>query len=393
MIASFLRLMIDSLSAKSLPIFEVPGHSISSARIARNTAWSAFASAHPDLRFTGMQLAHAVVKADHLDYANPTLPGIGFLLQSHRIIDWSSPQLCLRPGASTLLTDFVRTSMAGRIGQGLALLFMQSKGYAQAMHLHAYLESMCIRTSDGAGRRQPVADFLCEGPAAARALAESKASFAKRTNEPSEVKQRLKSALVEQVEPWMGKISPPATKGFVIATYLRECSDSSADDSALVFVDPEDQNGSNEVEVPSVTVRRENYAAWLSAMGLQDAGARLRDRRIDEGRRVTFAVIDTANGEFAFPSLCCIAFPGDERPSISFDTKCMAAGIEFRVLRAIAQAVQGDEAALVTYQYQYHDEPLQARRDESKTFSIFPDGTFLGTVDFGQIVRIEEFVL
>jgi hypothetical protein len=71
----------------------------------------------------------------------------------------------------------------------------------------------------------------------------------------------------------------------------------------------------------------------------------------------------------------------------------MAAGIEFRVLRAIAQAVQGDEAALVTYQYQYHDEPLQARRDESKTFSIFPDGTFLGTVDFGQIVRIEEFVL
>lgn len=391
MIASFLRLMIDSLSAKSLPIFEVPGHSISSARIARNTTWSAFASAHPDLRFTGIQLAHAVVKADHLDHANPTLPGIGFLLQSHRIIDWSSRQLRLRPGASTLLTDFVRTSMAGRIGQGLALLFMQSRGYPQAMHLHAYLESMRVGTSDGAGRRQPVADFLCEGPAAGRALAESKASFVKRTNEPSEVKQRLKSAMVEQVEPWMRKISPPATKGFVIATYLRECSDSSADDSALIFVDPEGQNGSNEVELSSATVRRENYAAWLSAMGLPDAGMRLRDRQSDEGRRVAFAVIDTGNGEFAFPSLCCVAFAGDKRPSMLLDRKCMAAGIEFRALQEIARAVDGDEAALV--QYHYHDKPLQAKRNQGESFSIFPDGTFLGTVDFGRLVGIEEFVL
>lgn len=63
-----------------------------------------------------MNLAHAVVTADFLDYTSPLLPGLGFLLQSYEIIDWTNPDLCLNKDGANKLSDVAHSALCARIG-------------------------------------------------------------------------------------------------------------------------------------------------------------------------------------------------------------------------------------------------------------------------------------
>ncbi len=104
-------------------------------------------------------------------------------------------------------------------------------------------------------------------------LIESKGSFSLGENDPTAIKSVLKSALTKQVDPWMGYLNPPPSNGHVVYSCLRE---KSCAPSALFVVDPDgDEGGATSLPFAPEQVMRENYSAWLRAMGLSDAAARL----------------------------------------------------------------------------------------------------------------------
>lgn len=374
---SGLRSLIASVGTKRLPVFEMAANTVQMPRLARAPSWANVTEPKDDLSFSGIQLAHSVIKADFLDYRNPLLPGIGFVLQSHDIVDWQSQDFCLKPGASKILNDFVLTSLAGRIGQGLAILFCHNEKLCFTAHLRQFLESRGILTRDANGELLPIADFVFDGPGN-RAIVEAKASLSIRKNEPSRVKSIFKKALETQVNPWMPRVNPSATKSFVISTYLREKPDPAADPSALVFVDPSRDGGNGDIVLSREAVCRENYAAWLSAMGLVDEANRLRQRQIEGHEKSLFVVYNIAGLPFAFP--IDVVFPSrllfDCHPGVETHVGHMSAGIHLDALYALRDAAAGDEEALLRY-----PAPMSTRSNSNDdyAYSIFPDGTFLGS--------------
>lgn len=370
------RSLIGALGHKRLPVFEMDKATVLAPRLSRNTRWKSVTKPKGDLRFRGVQLAHAVVKSDFLEYRNPLLPGIGFVLQSHHIVDWSRSDLCLQIGGSTLLSDFARTSMTGRVGQGLALLFAYSQGYVFTAHLREYLQSQRIPVNTVNGRPLAVADFVCDGKG--RAVVEAKSSFSVQRNEPSNVKRVLKKALNDQVSPWMKRLNPVATKSFVVGSYLREHSNPRCDASALVFVDPEGDGGGGDIEMSPATVRRENYAAWLCAMGLLQEAERMRSRESQHLGKVSFVVFRVGERTVAFPERSDWSFLTGIVPHRELSGRWFAAGIHLDALKALQAAARGDDARLLDYR------PLEYGVDEvtqgdGDAYSVFPDGTFLGS--------------
>ena len=382
--------LIGSMGQKRLSVYEMPNATVQGNRLAKNPDWSTLTYKHGDLTFTGYQLAHAVIKADFLEYRNPTLPGIGFVLQSHHFINWVSTELCLKTGAAKLLGDFARTGLTGRIGQGISLLFSHSQGYSFAAHLREYLEASNISTRDAGGRALPIADFVCDASAGARAIVESKASLSSNGNDPSAVKSLLKCALNNQVVPWMSRLIPPATKSFVVCSYLRERSNAGSCPSSLVFVDPENNNDLGEFDLSPATVRRENYAAWLSVMGLIQEAERLRNRDSDGIESIPFAVVKFGLHEFAFPISIRTPFRRHYLSVAQLTLGWLAIGIHVKALIALSRAVQGDDEPLIGYRG-LNQENLEAADNQS--YSIFPDGTFFGNLDQLSDLHITEVML
>lgn len=88
-----------------------------------------------ELKLTGWRLAHAVKKADCLrQMPFEFLQHLGFLLEYLPALDWRRGNLRLLPGVASAYADFAGSSLAGRIGQGVALLFMDARGYSFAAH-------------------------------------------------------------------------------------------------------------------------------------------------------------------------------------------------------------------------------------------------------------------
>ena len=371
MILGFLRSLIGPLGQQQLPVFEMLHSTVMTKKLSNAPQWNTLTKKRKSLTFTGLQLAHAVVKADFLEYRNPILPGAGFLLQSHHVIDWSSPDFCLKKGGSSLLSDFTRTSMAGRIGQGITLLFANSLEYAFTAHLRQHLESIGVATTKK-GKLLPVADFVCDGPN--RALFESKASFSEKKNHPSTVKSDLKAALLKQVNPWKGKLNPAATKSYVVGTYMREKADPTCDPTSLVFVDPGEPMIDGELDLPIAMLRRLNYASWLSAMGISESAERLRSHQTDGQRSIAFLIFDVMGHRIAVTDFLCYDWPFHPQ-------RAFAAGFELNALRAIQSAALGDDRQLLAYR------PLLDIPGNGMGYSIFPDGTFLGSFNPSQIIE------
>lgn len=382
--------LLESIGQKRLSVYEMPNATVQESRLTNNPDWNTLTHQHGDLIFTGYQLAHAVIKADFLEYRNPTLPGIGFILQSHHFIDWVSTDFCLKAGAAKLLGDFARTGLTGRIGQGISLLFAHSKGYSFTAHLREYLEANNIPTRDAAGRALPIADFVFDGSTNARAIVESKASLSLNGYDPSSVKSLLKSALNNQVIPWMSRLIPPATKSFVVCSYLRERANSGACPSSLAFVDPENTSDVGEFELSPESVRRENYAAWLAAMGLIQEAERLRNRDSAGMEAVWFAVVKVREREFAFPIAFCPPFRVHHFPVVQLTSGCVVAGIHVDALHAVSRASQGDEKALVEYLGIVQE---SVEKPDNNWHSIFPDGTYFGNIDQSSAFQIIGVVL
>ena len=374
-----------------LPVFEMPHATVTGGRLPDNSQWDDVVDARDPLLFTGTQLTHAIIKADHLNYRNPSVPGLAFVIQSHDIIDWASDLLCLKAGGSGILQDFVRTSMTGRVGQGIAILFAQSQGYKFTAHLEDHLVSSGVSVRSAKGKKRQIADFVFDNGKLGRAIVESKASFESGANDLSDAKSYLKSGLNDQVIPWMSRINPRANKGFVVKSYVREHG--STDDSALVFVDPEGDSDEGMIELSYESVRRSNYAAWLNAMGLRNAAKRLRTKRREETEKVRFLVVKDDGSRLAIPWQHKALFD-----TLYFEDYYMMArhnrssshlslpflGMDYNALIAVSETIGGNSTKLMRYGTAGSTFRWRSNDSEYAVVSVFPDGTAFG--DLGQVL-------
>lgn len=352
----------DLMRHSSIDVFEWSRSDVLLPRLSNGTRWLHLASPRSALSFNGWDLAHAVVKADFLQPGSLALPGLGFLLQMHHMLDFSSStNLRLKPNAASNLADVTKSSSIGRLGQGFSLLFGHQRGLDYVGHLATDPAVQAHPLSRGG----KVADFLFEDAAGDRTVLESKASVSLPDNFPSKVKGVLKKALSEQVEPWVQALTPGVSKGYVVYSCLREAGATTP--SAITFVDPPKQYDDHPIDLPETWVKRQNYAAWLTAMGLGQSAEKLRNCVEDEPQIVTLITREIQDQVYAFVPL-----------GISKHKAIFSMGINVVALEAIGSALRGDEEALAKSRI----ERGRTKADIAEApYSIFPDGTFLGMVD------------
>ena len=352
----------DLMRHSSIDVFEWSRSDVLMPRLSNGTRWHHLASPRSALSFNGWDLAHAVVKADLLQPGSLALPGLGFLLQMHHLLDFSSPtNLRLKPNAAGNLADVTKSSSIGRLGQGFSLLF----GHQQGLDFVGHLATDPTVRAHPLSRRGKVADFLFEDAAGDRTILESKASVSLPDNIPSKVKGVLKEAVTKQVDPWVQALTPGVSKGYAVYSCLREVSATTP--SAIIFVDPPKQYDDHPIELPETWVKRQNYAGWLTAMGLGQSAEKLRNRVEGEPQIVTLITREIQDQEYAFVTIGILKYQD-----------IVSIGINVVALEAISSALRGDEEALAKSRI----EQGRAKADiAEEPYSIFPDGTFLGMVD------------
>lgn len=368
---------VQMLGSTSIEVYEWSEADVRKKRLSNSPSFSGLTTQQQNLTFNGFGLAHAVVKADYLDRRSVFMPGIGFLLQAQNILDvWASP-ITLKAGASKAMNDFSLTSLSGRVGQGLTILYGQSLGMKFAAHLRSHVASLSVASSH---LNDAMADFLFANEHSS-ALFESKASFTLQDNEPTSIKSVLKRALEKQIDPWMGYLTPAPNNGYVVYSCLRE---SAWKPSAIFVVDPPERSD-NMPGIPLTPdqVRRENYGAWLRAMGLNGPARRLvMDPHAEPDEptsEVPFILREIGGRTYAFRERPDFPYGGWSWPHA-------ALGLDFEVLQVISKALQPSARSELRVE-------LPARMPEQPSnVSIFPDGSIFGHVYF-KPARVELLTL
>ncbi len=333
-------------------------------------------AANPNrLSFKGIQLAHAIVKADcyHRDRFEWFMAWC-FLIQHHQVFDWNSTELRLNPGARNLYFDFVQTTLTGRVGNGLTLLLANHLGFPFQAHFTTHLANNPPVGAPVLPTQAP--DFIC-GTVANQAIFESKGSFPG-AGSRGDVSGDLHQGRT-QIGNWPTLLG--IAKSYACASYVRESGDLDAEGSMVCFVDPEGDNDRPLIEFPPVQMLRDNYAAWFVAMGLPDVAARLRSG--DSGGRVShrFVILrfDPNVGD-----RMSIAFPADQnveheiRKVLGQNFEMPRFGIEHEVLLGIADLERG--RIYEVFGEQLLPESTSQSDTDGGSYSLFPDGTFLGAI-------------
>ena len=253
-----------------------------------------------DLSFGAWRLVHALKKADFARRPSSSLlwPGtVGFLLEHAHLFDWSSENLRLNPGKSDSYADFTRTSIAGRVAQGMALLFLEGEGYAYVGRFDSIVRHIGSGKSSRERKQQrpKEPDFIVENGAKEQALAEAKGRFVPVDGDP-DVKGDLKAAL-EQLSSGTALIIPQPPKSFAVGTFLKEVDDCSKEPSLIAYTDPPPDEPGDPVELPGDAARRANYASWLLLMGF-DGSARRLSTRSGEPERRTAPIITVGKHQY-----------------------------------------------------------------------------------------------
>jgi hypothetical protein len=377
-------------------------------------------SAKEEISFSAWRMAHALKKADCAREASPALlaaGAAGFLLEHVYLFDWQHDGLRLNAGMSDFYADITRASLAGRVAQGIALLFLESQGYAYTSRLSAeikrqngmaraqgHLKSK-IKKSGAAQSRVP--DFLVENDKGERALAESKGAFVP-PNEHCNIKGALNDAL-EQLDGWDRVLLPQPLKSFAIGTFLRESDDVFEEPSLIAFVDPQPGQPDRPIEVPPDAIRRSNYASWLALMGFSDAAQRLRTRAGDLQQR-TVPLIRLGGRPYVVSIISIRPRAAEDRRETEFwhdiddwpylfwgpfsDGICLElVGLDLDVVRALGQASDHSigQGLMALEPYERHDIPSEV--DGGRFYgSVFSDGSLLGELRIARSsrLRLEE---
>ena len=358
-----------------------------------------------DVSFSAWRLAHAVKKADCARWPSSQIlwtGTAGFLLENAHLFDWNTGELCLNEGMSSFYADFSASGLAGRIAQGMALLFLEEKGYAYVGRFESeWKRRAAIQNKPWPAGKKKAPDFIAENEKKEWVLAESKGSFASPDNKPN-IKGVLNEGLT-QLDGWDKLITPQPIKSFAIGTFLRETGDGSKETSAIAFVDPEPEAPQDPAEFPVDAVRRANYTSWLSLMGFDDAASRLRTGA-GEAQRRTVPVITLGGHKYAvsiasiapsLPDLSGREFWHDFRdwtfePFGFFrDGICIELiGLDLKILRDLGAALSTSitSALMGLTPAQRRDAP--ADMDAGAFYgSIFSDGSLLGELRFSRPSR------
>lgn len=370
------------MGTTSIDVYEWPESNVRMARLPNASAMASLATKRLPLKFNGWALAHAVVKADYLDRRSLLMPGLGFLLQAANIISFGGQTFCLRKGASKILNDVSLSSLSGRVGQGLAILYGHSIGMKFAAHLKSYVETLPATSIAAQHKDERMADFLFAN-SCQTCLIESKGSFSQVEDDPTKIKSTLKDALSKQVDPWMGYLQPTPANGYVVYTCLRELN---GVPSAIFVVDPPgDESISSPIPFGPEQVVRENYAAWLRAMGLFDAAERLLGRavvrQVEVRMQVGFLIFDVRGQEYAVPG------PASHWPPFWWGDAPLV-GMQLSVLKRISEALSDSQQTLSAVAENIHQTPIE----DSLEGSIFPDGSIFFSA-YDKPLRVESILL
>jgi hypothetical protein len=374
------------------------------------------ANPHPDLALTPYRLFHAAAKADLMrvrsaEEVEERQEEMAFLCR--RLLDWSQQPLRLAPGRSTKYKT--RSGLAGMLGEGVALLFMDHLGFPFWDHAESVLRrakgEQVEDDHDDALPGQPpldtnagtddTPDFICEDRQGHFVITEAKAGFVRpRPGTRPDIKGALARGLV-QTDSMCAKFGVTPHKSYVIGTYLREVGDTCSEIPLVAVVDPKFADVQNS-GFPDDWVRRGNYAAWLLMMGFPRSAEALRLRSGSEGQRIALPVIRLAGRDFAlsvFPCACDtgLASPLDSGRTVATQDvpadvvllilRMMAAmnrplrvvGIEVNTLHRIGRAaIFGPSAPLIDL-----PEIRSLVRFEEEWFSgsVLSDGTLFGQIN------------
>ncbi len=380
-------------------------------------------SASGKIEISAWRLAHAIKKADCARRFPPLwlyVASAGFLIEHFYLFNWDPENLRLAGGMADGYADSTRTSLAGRIAQGMTILFMEERRYAFVERFSLFLRRHSTLPRSAAQRKQDkTPDFVFEkhsqeSAVPERALAESKGGFVSPGRNP-DIKGELRNAL-EQLDGWDKRLSPQINKSFAVGTFLREVDDNSTEPSLIAFVDPEPGESDGTIEYRPDAIRRANYAAWLTGMGFNDAALRLLGRPGSSETRLRLPVVGLANRRYAVsiasvqPKLMRDAVVDDQFWMMledwsfwphhlfrrGFAVEIM--GLELGVLRALAETTTtGNAERLMAL------EPIVERKSfldtDAGSFagSIFTDGSILGELQVargsGPWFELNEVVL
>lgn len=348
------------------------------------------------LKFSAWRLAHAIKKADCLRWPSAPIRWAGataFLLENGHLFDWSASEWCLNEGMSQFYADFTGTGMAGRIAQGMALLFLEDNGYAYVGRFETeWRQRATTQDRQWPADKTKAPDFIAENAQHDWVLAESKGGFSSSGTKPP-IKGALREGLA-QLDDWDKYITPQPIKSFAIGTFLRETGDTSRETSLIAFVDPEPEATENPVEFSRDAVRRANYASWLSVMGLNEAAARLRSGE-GEPQKYEFPLLAIAGRQYVvsisavtprYPSLSDREFWREFRdlrlwPFLWFrdGIDIELVGLDLKVLRALSLVTKpaGVSELMALEPTGPRDTPADL---DGGTFygSVFSDGSLLG---------------
>ena len=361
-----------------------------------------------DLSVDAWRLAHSVKKADcarGITAVDLNTSAMGFLIENFNLLDWSPDNLRLNNGMADFYADFSRTSLSGRVAQGMAILFMEERGYSYGGRFSTFLKSargkvaarQLLKSKAGSVRNPKTPDFIFEQHGTAVALAESKGGFVSPNRIP-DIKGDLREAL-QQLKGWDRLLQPQPSKSFAVGTYLRESDDFSDEPSLIAFVDPEPEEPYNPVHYPPELIRRCNYASWFAGMGFHDSAKRLQQGR--EGSypiKRRLPILTLGHHRYAFVVLSVrpmfrdyVSF--DERFWLDLDDlffsphsfhgglRLEIMGVEMPILASLSKYLLTGKSELLMHIETIIEKDLPQKVDEGKfRGSVFSDGTLFGEI-------------
>lgn len=166
------------------------------------------------VNFSAWRLAHAVKKADCLRWPSAPIRWVGatgFLLENGHLFDWDASEWCLNEGMSNFYADFAGTGLAGRIAQGMALLFLEDTGYAYVGRFETeWRKRATTQNRQWPADKTKAPDFIAENARQEWVLAECKGGFSTPGRKPP-IKGALREGLT-QLDGWDKYITPSQSR-------------------------------------------------------------------------------------------------------------------------------------------------------------------------------------
>ena len=394
-------------SRNSLPIFNIDKEIIQEnyARI------RPFLNPDDKLEFSSWRLAHAVKKAECACWPlikNRLVGALGFFLENSHVIDWGSKSFSLQRGMARYYSDFSSTSLSGRIAQGLTLLTFEEMGYSYVGRFETIKKTLPIQDQerlDQYGNETP--DFIVE-KLNEWVLLESKGGFVLPRSKPN-FKIPLRKAL-KQLDCWDKSIEKQPKKSFAVGSFLRESDDNTDESSMVLLVDPEAGRPEDPVHFPVDSVRRANFASWLSLMGFFDAAQRIRSN-LGEPKRIQVPTISLFGRKFVIEMVATIQIMPDIDSDFSFkkaildkmtgrNISTQIIGLDFDIISLLG-ASNADELMSNIMQISPSENYDTSVEMQEGIFygSIFSDGSLMGDIRSESIngllseIKIEDIQL